>query len=57
MNATLKFYNLDQYIYTKVRKYFTKKYAKYNVKYELSTFNNMDEALAQIRSGGRKPVS
>ena len=51
MNATLKLYNWDQYIYTKVLKDFAKKYAKYNVKYELSTFNNMDEALAKIRSG------
>jgi spermidine/putrescine transport system substrate-binding protein len=50
-NATLKLYNWDQYIYTKVLKDFQKKYAKYNVKVELSTFNNMDEALAKIRSG------
>jgi spermidine/putrescine transport system substrate-binding protein len=50
-NATLKVYNWDQYIYKKVLKDFQKKYSQYNVKVELSTFNNMDEALAKIRSG------
>ena len=50
-DATLKLYNWDQYIYKKVLRDFQKKYSQYNVKVELSTFNNMDEALAKIRSG------
>ena len=50
-NATLKVYNWSDYIYKKVLKDFQKKYAQYNVKVELSTFNNSDEALAKIRSG------
>ena len=45
--ATLKLYNWDQYVYKKVMDDFA---AKYNCKYEISTFNNMDEALAKIRS-------
>ena len=50
-NATLKVYNWSDYIYKKVLKDFQKKYSQYNVKVELSTFNNSDEALAKIRSG------
>jgi spermidine/putrescine transport system substrate-binding protein len=50
-NATLKVYNWSEYIYKKVLKDFQKKYSQYNVKVELSTFNNSDEALAKIRSG------
>src|SRR5436853_1015884 len=50
-NATLKLYNWVQYIYTKVLKDFEKRYSKYNVNVELSTFSTMDEALAKIRSG------
>jgi spermidine/putrescine transport system substrate-binding protein len=45
--ATLKVYNWDQYIYKKVVDDFAK---KFNVNVEISTFNNMDEALSKIRS-------
>jgi len=45
--ATLKIYNWDQYIWKKVVDDFGK---KYDVKVEISTFNNMDEALSKIRS-------
>ena len=51
MNATLKLYNWEDYIYTKVLRDFEKKFKQYNVKVQLSTFNNSDEALAKIRSG------
>jgi len=51
MNATLKLYNWEEYIYLKVLRDFEKKYKQYNVKVQLSTFNNTDEALAKIRSG------
>jgi spermidine/putrescine transport system substrate-binding protein len=51
-NATLKLYNWDQYIYKKVLNDFQDKYKKYNVTVELSTFNNMDEALGKIQKGG-----
>ena len=50
-NATLKLYNWSDYIYKKVLNDFEKKYKKYNVTVNLSTFDNMDEALAKIRSG------
>src|SRR6184192_2967110 len=50
-NATLKLYNWSDYIYKKVLNDFAKKYKKYNVTVNLSTFDNMDEALAKIRSG------
>jgi spermidine/putrescine transport system substrate-binding protein len=50
-NATLKLYNWSAYIYRKVLNDFEKKYKKYNVTVNLSTFDNMDEALAKIRSG------
>ncbi|HVB41830.1 MAG TPA: spermidine/putrescine ABC transporter substrate-binding protein [Streptosporangiaceae bacterium] len=47
-NATLRIYNWVAYINEDVIKAFCK---KYNCKYELSTFNNMDEAMAKLRSG------
>jgi spermidine/putrescine transport system substrate-binding protein len=50
-NATLKVYNWSDYIYKKVLKDFEAKFKQYNVNVQLSTFNNMDEALAKIRSG------
>lgn len=50
-NATLKLYNWSDYIYKKVVQDFAKKYKQYGVKVQISTFNNMDEALAKIRSG------
>ena len=43
----LKLYNWDQYIYKAVVEDFSK---KYGVDVEISTFNNMDEALNKIRS-------
>ena len=46
--ATLKLYNWDQYIWKKVLDEFAE---KYNCKVEISTFNNMDEAISKIRSG------
>src|SRR6266480_6480429 len=50
-NATLKLYNWSAYIYRKVLNDFEKKYKKFNVTVNLSTFDNMDEALSKIRSG------
>lgn len=43
----LKIYNWDQYIYKKVVDDFSE---EFGVAVEISTFNNMDEALAKIRS-------
>ncbi|MEX0834301.1 MAG: extracellular solute-binding protein [Actinomycetota bacterium] len=48
--ATLKIYNWDQYIYKSVLDDFKKKYADFDINWEISTFNNTDEALAKIRS-------
>jgi spermidine/putrescine transport system substrate-binding protein len=50
-NATLKLYNWSAYIYRKVLNDFEKKYKRHNVTVRVSTFDNMDEALAKIRSG------
>ena len=47
-DATLKLYNWDQYIWRQVIEDFGK---KFNCKVEISTFNNMDEALSKIRGG------
>jgi spermidine/putrescine transport system substrate-binding protein len=44
----LKVYNWDQYIWPKVLKDFAE---EYNVDYELSTFYNMSEAVAKLRTG------
>ena len=47
-NATLKIYNWEQYIYTKVVKDFA---AHYGCKFQISTFSDVDEALAKVRTG------
>jgi len=49
--ATLKVYNWTEYIYKKVVTDFQKKYAKYDVKVQISTYGNMDEAVAKLRAG------
>jgi spermidine/putrescine transport system substrate-binding protein len=46
-NATLQIYNWDQYLWKKVAKSFCD---KYNCDFEITTFNNMDEALSKIRT-------
>lgn len=51
MNATLRVYNYPDYVYKRVLKDFQEEYADYNVKVELSTFNDLPEALTKIRSG------
>ncbi len=51
MNATLRVYNYPDYVYKRVLKDFQAEYADYNVKVELSTFNDLPEALTKIRSG------
>jgi spermidine/putrescine transport system substrate-binding protein len=50
-NATLKLFNWSAYIYKKVLNDFEKKFKRLNVTVQVSTFNNMDEALSKIRSG------
>ncbi|HUZ54677.1 MAG TPA: extracellular solute-binding protein [Streptosporangiaceae bacterium] len=47
-NATLKLFNWVAYINPAMLKAFGK---KYNCKVEVTTFNNMDEAMAKLRSG------
>jgi spermidine/putrescine transport system substrate-binding protein len=47
-NATLQIYNWDQYIWKKVVDEFA---TKFKCKVEITTFNNMDEALAKMRTG------
>jgi spermidine/putrescine transport system substrate-binding protein len=49
--GTLQLYNYADYIDPAALKSFEKKYAKYNVKVQVSTFNSTDEALAKLRSG------
>ena len=50
-NATLRLYNYADYLDKAVVKDFQKEYAEYNVKVEVSTFNDYPEALTKIRSG------
>jgi len=47
-NATLKIFNWVAYLNPKIMKDFGK---KHNCKVELTTFNNMDEAMAKLRTG------
>jgi spermidine/putrescine transport system substrate-binding protein len=47
-NATLRIFNWVAYINEAVVKNFCK---KYNCKYQITTFENMDEAMAKLRSG------
>jgi spermidine/putrescine transport system substrate-binding protein len=49
--ATLRLYNYADYIGPDVIKAFEKKYAAYDVKVTVSTYNDTDEALTKIRSG------
>lgn len=51
MNATLRLYNYPDYVFKRVLKDFQAEYADYNVTVELSTFNDLPEALTKIRSG------
>jgi spermidine/putrescine transport system substrate-binding protein len=46
--ATLQIYNWADYIFPKVVKEFC---AAHNCNYQITTFNNMDEALAKMRTG------
>jgi spermidine/putrescine transport system substrate-binding protein len=50
-NATLKIYNWEEYMYKKSLRDFEKQFADTGVKVEISTYSNMDEGLAKIRSG------
>ena len=50
-NATLQIYNWDSYLNLDVVKPFCK---KYNCKFQLTTFNNMDEAMAKMQTGRLK---
>jgi spermidine/putrescine transport system substrate-binding protein len=50
--ATLQLYNYADYIDPGAIKSFEKKYAAYDVKVSVSTFNDTDEALTKIRTGG-----
>jgi spermidine/putrescine transport system substrate-binding protein len=50
-NATLRLYNYADYIGPAVIKAFERKYAPYNVKVTVSTFNDTDEAISKIRTG------
>ena len=47
-NATLRIFNWVAYLNPQIMKDFGK---KYNCQVELTTFNNMDEAMAKLRSG------
>src|SRR5918993_941136 len=49
--ATLRVYNWSEYLYKKVAQDFEKKYKKYDVKVQISTYGNMDEAVAKLRGG------
>ncbi|MFZ9986502.1 MAG: polyamine ABC transporter substrate-binding protein [Candidatus Nanopelagicales bacterium] len=50
-NATLRLYNYPDYVWNRVLKGFQEEYKDYNVTVELSTFNDLPEALTKIRTG------
>ncbi len=50
-NVTLAVYNWAAYLWPSVFRQFEQKYSKYNVKVELTTFNNEEEAIARLSSG------
>ena len=50
-NATRRLYNYPDYVWNRVLKGFQEEYKDYNVTIELSTFNDLPEALTKIRSG------
>ncbi len=50
-DAVLKLYNWTDYIDKGVVSDFQKKYKKYGVKVQISTFDTMDEAIAKLRTG------
>lgn len=50
--ATLQLFNYPDYLNVEVLRDFEKKYAKYDVKVVVSTFNDTNEALAKLRAGG-----
>ncbi len=54
-NATLMIYNWSDYLWPSVFRDFENKYKKYNVKAELTTFNNEEEAVAKLSSGAITP--
>lgn len=49
--ATLRLYNYADYIDPAALKSFEKKYRAYDVKVQLSTFNDQSEAIGKLRSG------
>jgi spermidine/putrescine transport system substrate-binding protein len=49
--ATLQIYNWDQYLWKRVVDEFC---AQYDCKYELTTFNNMEEGVSKIQTGEMK---
>jgi len=51
-NATINIYTYTSYLDPGALKSFEKKYAKYNVKCVITTFESTSEALGKIRSGG-----
>jgi spermidine/putrescine transport system substrate-binding protein len=50
-NATLQVYNWSSYLWAPLFRQFTHKYKQYNVRVELTTFNNEEEAIQKLSSG------
>jgi spermidine/putrescine transport system substrate-binding protein len=50
-NATLRLYNWEDYINADVIKAFERKYKAYNVKVEVSTFDNASDAVSNVKAG------
>ncbi|HEX8927699.1 MAG TPA: spermidine/putrescine ABC transporter substrate-binding protein, partial [Actinomycetota bacterium] len=50
-NATLRLYNWEDYINADVIKAFERKYEAYNVKVEVSTFDNASDAVSNVKAG------
>ncbi|MEA2556108.1 MAG: spermidine/putrescine transport system substrate-binding protein [Actinomycetota bacterium] len=54
-NVTLQVYNWGYYLWPALFRRFEDQYKKYNVKVELTTFNNEEEAVQKLKSGAIKP--
>jgi spermidine/putrescine transport system substrate-binding protein len=54
-NVTLQVYNWGYYLWPALFHRFEDQYKKYNVKVELTTFNNEEEAVQKLKSGAIKP--
>lgn len=54
-NVTLQIYNWGYYLWPALMRRFEDQYKKYNVKVQLTTFDNEEQAVQKLQSGAIKP--